>query len=123
MRKTINICGKEYEVGTNALTLFLYKKEFKTGLMADIARMNMKQPDINTEGKTQEEIDEEVGIALMPDFDNYIEVALRIAYILIKTVNSNFMPFENWLETITEIDVNAKWISEVTELAVNSFCR
>ena len=30
--------------------------------------------------------------------------------------------FEEWLKGITKVDLSASWISEVTELAVNSFC-
>lgn len=124
MRK-IEISGKEYEIGVNALTMFLYKKEFKTGMMADIGRLQnlyIKQPKIDTEGKSDEDIALEVGNAMLPNLDDYIEVSLRVAYILIKTVNRNFMPFEDWVQTITEFDINDSWISEVTELAVNSFC-
>lgn len=124
MRK-IEICGKEYEIGVNALTMFLYKKEFKTGMMADIGRLQnlyIKQPKIDTEGKSDEDIALEVGYAMLPNLDDYIEVSLRVAYILIKTANRNFMPFEEWVQTVTEFDINDSWISEVTELAVNSFC-
>lgn len=124
MRK-IEISGKEYEIGANALTMFLYKKEFKTGMMADIGRLQnlyIKQPKIDTEGKSDEDIALEVGYAMLPNLDDYIEVSLRVAYILIKTANRNFMPFEEWVQTITEFDINDSWISEVTELAVNSFC-
>ena len=124
MRK-IEISGKEYEIGVNALTMFLYKKEFKTGMMADIGRLQnlyIKQPKIDTEGKSDEDIALEVGNAMLPNLDDYIEVSLRVAYILIKTANRNFMPFEDWVQTITEFDINDSWISEVTELAVNSFC-
>lgn len=124
MRK-IEISGKEYEIGVNALTMFLYKKEFKTGMMADIGRLQslyIKQPKIDTEGKSDEDIALEVGNAMLPNLDDYIEVSLRVAYILIKTANRNFMPFEEWVQTITEFDINDSWISEVTELAVNSFC-
>ena len=58
MKKKINICGKEYVVCTNALTMFLYKKEFKTGMLADINRLQelyIKQQKIDTEGKTEKE--------------------------------------------------------------------
>lgn len=124
MRK-IEICGKEYEIGINALTMFLYKKEFKTGIMTDIGRLQnlyIKQPKVDTDGKSDEDIALEVGNAMLPNLDDYIEVSLRVAYILIKTANRNFMPFEEWVQTITEFNINDSWISEVTELAVNSFC-
>ena len=114
---------------TNALTPFLYKKEFKTGIMADIGKIQKIQTrvtkvvsDGHKEGKTEEQIAEELGETMMAELDDLMEVSLRIAYALIKTANSAFMPFENWLETITEFDINDSWVSEVTELAVNTFC-
>lgn len=125
MEKKLKICGKEYEIKVNALTMFLYKKEFKTGMMADIGRLQtlyIKQPKIDTEGKTEDEIALETGNALMPNLDDFIEVSLRVAYILIKTANRSFMPFEEWTQTIQEFNINDSWIGEVTELAVNSFC-
>lgn len=125
MKKKINICGKEYDVCTNALTMFLYKKEFKTGMLADINRLQelyIKQQKIDTEGKTEKEIEQEMGMAIMPELDNFIEVVFRIAYILIKTGNSNFMPFDSWLETVDNFSIEDSWIGEVTELAVSSFC-
>lgn len=124
MRKKLEICGKEYDVSTNALTPFLYKKEFGTGMMADIGKLQeifAKQPKIDAKDKTEEEVEQELGTAMMPSLDNFIEVVLRIAYILIKTANRNFIPFEEWLESIEGFSFEDKWIAEVTELAVNSF--
>lgn len=127
MKGKLEIDGKEYDICSNAFTMFLYKKEFKTGIMADIGRLQefaMVQDKISKEmeGKPQEEIDKAVGLALMPEMDTYIEVSLRIAYIFVKCANPNFMPFDEWLKTIENFNFEDKWISEVTELAVNSFC-
>jgi len=127
MKKKLKICGKEYEVCSSAFTMFLYKKEFKTGIISDIGRLQefaiiQEKVEKEMEGKTQKEIEEAIGLALMPQMDTFIEVALRIAYIFIKCANPSFMTFEEWLQTIEEIDFGDPWVSEVTELAVNSFC-
>lgn len=127
MRKKLEICNKEYEVCSSAFTLFLYKKEFKTGIMTDIGRLQelavvQEKVSKEMEGKSQEEIDSAVGLALMPEMDTYIEVSLRIAYVFIKCANPGFMPFDEWLQTIEDFSFDAPWVSEVTELAVNSFC-
>ena len=127
MRKKMEIGGKEYEICSNAFTMFLYKKEFKTGIMADIGRLQefatvQEKIAKEMEGKPQVEIDKAVGLALMPEMDTYIEVCLRIAYIFIKCANPSFMGFEEWLQTIEDFSFEDKWVSEVTELAVNSFC-
>ena len=59
---------------------------------------------------------------MMENLDDFIDVIEKIAYILIYTVNPKMETFENWLKGIKKIDLSANWISEVTELAVNSFC-
>lgn len=127
MKKKMEIGGKEYDICSNAYTMFLYKKEFKTGIMTDISRLQefaITQDKITKEmeGKSIEEIQRAIGLALMPEMDTYVEVALRIAYVFIKCANPNFMPFDNWLQTIEEFNFEDKWVSEVTEIAVNSFC-
>lgn len=127
MRKQIKICGKEYDICSNAFTMFLYKKEFKTGIMADISRLQefaIKQENVTKEmeGKSQKEIDEAVGLALMPEMDTFVEVAFRIAYVFIKCANPSFIPFEEWTKEIEHFSFTDPWVSEVTELAVNSFC-
>lgn len=127
MRKKLLIDGKEYEVCSSAFSMFIYKKEFKTGIMADIGRLQefvTKQDAVTKEmqGKTKDEIDGAVGLALMPEMDTYIEIALRLAYVFIRCANPNFMSFEEWLMTVENFSFEAPWVSEVTELAVNSFC-
>lgn len=127
MRGKLEINGKEYDICSSAFTMFLYKKEFKTGIMADIGRLQefatvQEKVSKEMEGKSQQEIDSAVGLALMPEMDTYIEVSLRIAYVFIKCANPIFMPFDEWLQTIEDFSFDAPWVSEVTELAVNSFC-
>lgn len=127
MRKKMIICGKEYDICSNAFTMFLYKKEFNTGIMTDISRLqdfNIKQEEISKQmvGKSQDEIDKEVGLALMPEVDTFTEIAFRLAYVFIKCANPNFVSFDEWTNTIDNFSFLDPWISEVTELAVNSFC-
>lgn len=127
MKKKITICGKEYEVCTNAFCMFEYKKQFKTGLIADIGKMteyNDKVQQVVEQGKqeglSEEAIERKVNQVAIQEFDNIIQVPLQIAYAFIKTANRNFMSFEDWLME-TEVNVEDGWIAEVTELAVNSF--
>ena len=66
----------------------------------------------------------------MEHLDDFIDVIERIAYILIYsaktatgyTGNGSVESFEDWLKGLEKIDLSASWISEVTELAVSSFC-
>lgn len=127
--KTITICDKEWNIDCNAFTRFQYKTIFGKGIFADIKvlqEFSEKQEKIRKEleGKklSQEEIDKEISLYMMENLDDFIDVIERIAYILIYTVDNKVGSFEDWLKGITKIDLSADWVSEVTELAVNSFC-
>lgn len=128
-RKTINICGKDYEVSCNAYTRFLYKKMFGVGIMKDMKKLNdfsVKQNEIRKELEkdkklSPEEIEQQVGMQILEDVDDLIDVILKIAYILIYTENNKVESFEDWLKGIESIDLGSPWVQEVTELAVDSF--
>lgn len=125
--KTITICDKEYEIDCNAFTRFQYKTIFGRGIFADIKTLNdfsIKQEKARKElaNLPKEEQEAEINLIMMENLDDFIDVIERMAYILIYTANNKIGSFEDWLKGITKIDLSASWISEVTELAVNSFC-
>lgn len=127
--KTITICDKEYEITCNAYTRFQYKELFGKGIFTDIKVLNdfsEKQEKLKKElikkKISEEEIEREISLLMMDNLDDFIDVIQRIAYILIYSANNKIGSFEDWLRGIEKIDLSANWISEVTELAVNSFC-
>ena len=127
--KKITICGKEYEISCNAYTRFQYKKLFGRGIFEDIKILNdfsKKQEKIKKElkedGLSDEQLNEEIGAAMLESADDFLDVLTKIAYILIYTANNSIENFEDWLKGIEKIELSASWISEVTELAVSSFC-
>lgn len=127
--KQITICDKEFEIDCNAFTRFQYKKVFNKGIFEDIKVLNEfseKQEKIRKEleekNASEEEIQKAINNSMMESLDDFIDVIEKIAYILIYTANPKIESFENWLKGIKKIDLSANWISEVTELAVNSFC-
>ena len=127
--KKITICNKEYEVSCNAFTRFQYKKIFGKGIFADIkvlSEFSENQEKIRKEstkkGLSNEEVDKEANLYMMEHLDDFIDVVERIAYILIYSANNSIESFEDWLKGLEKIDLSASWISEVTELAVSSFC-
>lgn len=106
MKKQINIMGKVYDVQTSAYTPFLYKKTFKTGFISDIQKLsNIRVEDDKVEG----------------NLDDFFEVILQVAYILILGANKNFMSFDEWVSTHESLNMSDTWVAEVTELAVSSF--
>lgn len=127
--KTITICNKEYPIDCNAFTRFQYKTIFNRGIFADIKtlndfaeKQNNTRKELTEKGLSDEEIEKTINSEMMENLDSFIDVVQRIAYILIYTADNKIGSFENWLRGLTKIDLSANWISEVTELAVNSFC-
>lgn len=125
MKKKVTICGKEYEIESNAWAKVLYHKEFGTGIMEDIGKLqdyNIKQDELNKEleGKSEVEKEQKRNQLLMSEFDKMIDIPLQLAYIFIKCGNKNFMNYQEWLSSIEELDYD--WIGEVTEMAINTFC-
>ena len=127
--KTVTICGKEYEIACNAFTRFQYKKVFGNGIFADINVLNKfsteqekLRKELKEKGLSDEEIEQEVNAKMMDSLDDFIDVIEKIAYIEIYTANNKIGSFEDWIKGIDKLDLSADWISEVTELAVSSFC-
>lgn len=127
--KQITICDKEYNIDCNAFTRFQYKKVFNKGIFEDIKvlnefseKQNKIRKDLESKNATEEEIQKAINYSMMENLDDFIDVIEKIAYILIYTANPKMESFEDWLKGIEKIDLSANWISEVTELAVNSFC-
>lgn len=125
----ITICDKEYEITCNAYTRFQYKKIFGKGIFADIKILNdfsieqeKRRKELAEKNLSEEEIEQELNSLMMEKIDDFIDVIERIAYILIYSANEKIGSFDEWLKGIDKIDLSSSWISEVTELAVNSFC-
>ena len=127
--KKITICNKEYEISCNAFTRFQYKSIFGKGIFSDIKilnefsdKQNKLRKELQNKKVSEEEIEKEINLMMMENLDDFIDVIERMAYILIYTANEKIGSFAEWLKGIEKIDLSANWISEVTELAVNSFC-
>lgn len=129
--KTIEICGKKYEIDCNALTYVKYREMFARGIFDDIKILQdflTKQVYLTKKLKDENpEVDDVVIInnlstLMIDDMDLFVEAATRIAYIMIYTANKEIEEYENWLEKISSIKTNDEWIVEVTEFAVNCFC-
>ncbi|OKZ59922.1 MAG: hypothetical protein BHV96_05575 [Clostridium sp. CAG:354_28_25] len=127
--KEITICNKKYPIDCNAFTRFQYKEIFGKGIFSDIKILNQFSEQqkkirqkLENENKSEEEIQEQLNYSMMDSLDDFIDVIEKIAYILIYTANPEIESFEKWLTNIEKIDLSSSWISEVTELAVTSFC-
>lgn len=127
--KEIEIDGKKYEINCTAYTRFQYKKVFGVGIFEDINKLNYfnalsekERSRLKGEGKTEDEINDYINTLLLGKLDDFLDAIERIAYIEILTANPNIGSFEKWLSGLSKISLSDKWIAEVTEYAVNSFC-
>lgn len=127
--REIEIDGKKYEIKCTAFTRFQYKKIFGVGIFEDLkildnfnAIATKEQKKLTEEGKKQDEIDEAINKLLLDRLDDYWDAILRIAYIEIWTANPKIMSFDEWLASLEKVSLGDKWIAEVTEYAVTSFC-
>lgn len=113
--KEIIIDNIKYNIDCNALTLVKYKSFFKTGIIHDLQivyEYALKSAVVQEEHKSNIEC----------DADEAIIVATKIAWILIYTADNKVERYEDWLKKIKTLTINADWIAEVTEYAVDCFC-
>lgn len=127
--KTINIDGKAFEIDSNALTIVKYNTFFKTGILADMQKLEIylaKQQVYTTQfkeaGLSDVEVAALVSEKMRDEVDEFVIKLTQIAWILIYSANEKIEPYEEWLKNIKHFKFDDKWISEVTEFAVNSFC-
>ena len=125
MRKKVTICDKEYDLMSNAWAKVLYHKEFGSGIMEDIGKLqdyNILEAQFEKEYEGKSEVEKELAHnkMVMCQFDKMADVPLQLAYTFIKCANPQFMSYQEWLSSIEELDYN--WIGEVTEMAANTFC-
>lgn len=129
--KTIEICGKKYEIDCNALTYVKYRNMFNRGIFDDLKILQdflVKYAYLTKKIKDENpDIDDitiinSLSTLMIDDMDLFAEAATRMAYIMIYTANKEIEEYENWLEKISSIKTNDEWIAEVTEFAVNCFC-
>lgn len=127
--KTIEICGKEYEINCNAFTFIKYKSFFKTGIIKDMSFIQnylIKQSVVANQYQ-DEKISEVEKISKISDYmiedtDEFVTKVTQIAWILIYTANNKIEEYEEWLKSINNFKIDDDWIVEVTEYAVDCFC-
>lgn len=127
--KKIEICNKEYNIDSNAMTYLFYKKVFNRGILEDVSilkeflvKLTIFLNKILKLDLSEQEKKQEISQFALIEADKYIEVITRITYILIYTANNNFKSYEDFMKGIPKLSVDDEWVFEVTELAVDTFC-
>ncbi len=103
MREII-IGDKDYKVVASPITLFFYKKEFKTDLIGDLMSFQGLANDAST-------------------FDSM--VILQMAWAMIKTAKAGqIVGFEQWINELEYVNFeDSKMMTEVIEEATQGFFR
>lgn len=127
--KTIEICGKKYEIDCNAFTFVEYKKIFKTGILKDmqfIQNYLIKQSVLESQLEEKETNEykkaSQLSEYMISDTDEFISKITQITWILIYTKNEKVESYDKWLKSIERLKIDDDWIVEVTEFAVDCFC-
>lgn len=128
--KKITICNKEYDIDCNALTYVKYQSFFKSGILKDMSIVEaylIKQDVYASELEKEEKADANsvsvLSEMLVNDLDEFVRIITQITWILMYSANDKIDSYENWLKSIDKFKVDDEWIVEVTEYAVDCFCR
>ena len=124
--KEIEIEGKKYKIDCSAFTYIKYASFFKIGMIEDlnyIKRYLVKQTLIADKLEKEEKNEIEIYETMLEkDITELIVKITQIAWIMIYTADESIMPYEKWLKTIKKFTLTDKWIVEVAEFAVSTFC-
>lgn len=97
--KTIEICGKPYEMKASMLTAFTYETLYGKDLLEELQTISSNAQNGNIK---------------------VVEV-LKIAHVMICEQTPNFMSFEDWLKGLTDVLDKPNWVGEVIMLAMSVF--
>lgn len=128
--KKITICNKECDIECNALTYVKYQSFFKSGILKDMSIIEtylIKQNAYANELEKEEMSDSDrvsaLSEMLVNDIDEFIRIITQITWILMYSANNKIDSYENWLKSIDKFKIDDDWIVEVTEYAVDCFCK
>jgi len=102
--REIKIGNKDYKVVASPITLFFYKKEFKTDLLGDLMSFQKLENDVSA-------------------FDSVI--VLQMAWAMIKTASAGqIVNFEQWLNSLEYVSFeDSEMMTNVIEEATDGFFR
>lgn len=127
--KKIKIEGKEYELESSAFSYIKYQSVFKSSMTKDLqfmqvylAKQHVYAESLKESNLSEEDIADEISIMLIDDTDTFIRIITQFAWIMMYTANQNIEDYDSFLKSLKNFKISDKWISEVTELAVDCFC-
>lgn len=127
--KQVVINGTTYNIDCNAFTYIKYQSFFKTGIIQDmniiknyLVKQTLMSKKYEKENISEEKKNSIVAELLVNETDEFVRIVTQIVWILIFTANEQIISYESWLKSIKKFNIADKWIAEVTEFAVATFC-
>lgn len=127
--KIIEIEGKEYELESSAFSYIKYQSIFKSSMTKDLqfmqvylAKQHVYAESLKKSKLSEEELAEEISKLLIDETDEFIKIITQLAWIMMYTANQKVEDYDTFLKSLKNFNISDKWISEVTELAVDCFC-
>lgn len=127
--KIIEIEGKKYELESSAFSYIKYQSIFKSSMTKDLqfmqvylAKQHVYAESLKKSKLSEEELAEEISKLLIDETDEFIKIITQLAWIMMYTANQKIEDYDTFLKSLKNFNISDKWISEVTELAVDCFC-
>lgn len=114
MKKIINIGNKELTLKSSAYTVLAYKEETGKNLLEDLQKIS----DLQISNDLS---DEEQQRKLMVNLEPFMEMLLKLVYVMYKEANKDAESFKDFCEGIDNLFDNVEWLQGVLELAVAPF--
>lgn len=127
--KTIKIEGKDYNLESSAFSYIKYQSIFKSSMTKDLqfmqvylAKQHLYAEKLKESKLSDEEIADEISKMLIDETDQFIRIITQFAWIMMYTADDKIEDYDTFLKSLKNFKISDKWISEVTELAVDCFC-
>ena len=112
MKKIINIGNKELTLKSSAYTVLAYKEETGKNLLEDLQKIS----DLKIDGSNEEQQRK-----LMVNLEPFMEMLLKLIYVMYKEANKDAESFKDFCEGIDSLFDNVEWLQGVLELAAAPF--
>ena len=113
MEKKIKISGKEFTI-KSSFTTFSYKNFTGNDLLKDLNKLNKLNSEI---GAIKDET--ERNNRWLDELFPMIEMALKMAYVMIKEKDKSIPSYEDWLSSMDDLMADTSWLGDVFETAIS----
>jgi len=115
MRK-IQIGNNEYNFNASAFTILKYKNDYNRELYKDVKKIyDLIKPFLSVENE------DEQAMGMLEILDKFMLILLEMAYCMLTNESKDNKSFETWLEELTDLGENTRWMVDILLLAMSPF--